>query len=62
MSVHKHNKTYHNTIKRKSVNVKSSTYIDSRKEINNKDAKFKVGDVVKISKHKSLLVYCSKLV
>ena len=34
----------------KPVDVKSSTYTDSIKEINDKDPKFKVGDIVRISK------------
>ena len=38
--VDKCNNTYHNTIKIKPVDVKSSTYIDSSKEIKDKDAKF----------------------
>ena len=38
--------TYHSTIKMKPVDVKSNTYIDSSKEINNKDPKFKIGDTV----------------
>ena len=33
--------------------VKSNTYIDSSKEINNKDPKFKMGDIVRISKYKN---------
>ena len=33
----KYNYTYHSTIKVKLVDVKLSTYIDSRKRINNKD-------------------------
>ena len=33
------NRTYHNTIKMKLVNVKSRTYIDSSKQINDKDPK-----------------------
>ena len=33
----------------KPIDVKSSTHIDSNKEINDKDPKFKVGDIVKIS-------------
>ena len=32
---------YHSTIKMKPVDVKSSTYIGSSKEINNKDLKYK---------------------
>ena len=48
--VNKYSNRYHSTIKMKPVDVKSSTYIDSSKENNNKDSKFKIGDVVKISK------------
>ena len=33
--------------------VKSNTYIDSSKEINNKDPKFKIGVIVRISKYKN---------
>ena len=50
--VNKYNNTYHSTIKMKPVDVKSNTYIDSSKEINNKDPKFKIGDIVTISKQK----------
>ena len=38
----------------KPVDVKSNTYIDSSKEINNKDSKFKIGDLVRISKYKNI--------
>ena len=38
----------------KSVDVKSSTYIDSSKEINNKDPKFKIGDIVRILSYKNI--------
>ena len=38
----------------KSVDVKSSTYIASSKEINNKDTKFKTGDFVRKSKYKNI--------
>ena len=48
--VNKYNSTYHSTIKMKPVDVKSITCIDSSKEINNKDPKFKIGDIVRISK------------
>ena len=40
--VNKYNSTYYSTIKMKPVYVKSSTYIDSSKEINDKDPKFKL--------------------
>ena len=36
----------------KPVDVKSSTYFDSSKEINYKNPKFKIGDIVRISKYK----------
>ena len=52
--VNKYNNTYHSTIKMKPVDVKSNTYIDSSKEINNKDPKFKIGDFVRISKYKNI--------
>ena len=52
--VNKYNNTYHSTIKMKPVDVKSSTYIDSSKEINDKDPKFKIGDIVRISKYKNI--------
>ena len=37
----------------KSFGVKTNTYIDSSKEINDKDLKFKKGDIVRISKYKN---------
>ena len=51
--VNKYNNTYHSTIKVKPIDVKPNTYIDSRKEINNKDPEFKIGDFVRISKYRS---------
>ena len=38
----------------KPVNVKSNTYIDSSKEINVKDPKFKISDTVTILKYKNV--------
>ena len=38
----------------KSVDVKSDTYIDSSKEINEKDPKFKIGYNVRLSKYKNV--------
>ena len=53
--VNKCNNVYHNTIKMKPVDVKSNTYIDSSKEINEKDhPKYKIGDNVRISKYKNI--------
>ena len=42
--VKKYNDTCHSTIKMKPVDVKSNTYINSRKEVNDIDPKFKIGD------------------
>ena len=53
--VDKHNNTYHSTIKMKPADVKSNTYIDSSKEDNDKDPKFRIGDTVRISKYKNIL-------
>ena len=44
--VSKCNNKYHRTVKMKTVDVKSNTYINSNKEINDKDPKFKIGDIV----------------
>ena len=37
----------------KPIEVKYNTYIDSIKEVNDKDPKLKVGDHVRISKYKN---------
>ena len=52
--VNKYNKKYHNAIKMKPVDVKSNTYIDSNKEISDKDPKFKIADIARISKYKNI--------
>ena len=44
--VNKYDNAYHSTIKMKPIDVKSNTYIDSSKEINNKEPKFKIVDIV----------------
>ena len=38
----------------KPTGVKSNIYIDSSKENNNKDTKFKIGDIVRIPKYKNI--------
>ena len=53
MTVNKYNNTFHKTIKMKPVDVKSNKYINSSKDINNKNPKFKVSDTVRISKYKN---------
>ena len=52
--VNKYNNTYHRTTKMRLFDVKSSTYIDSSKEINHKDLKLKIGDIVRRSKYKNI--------
>ena len=56
--VNNYNIAYHSTIEMKSVHAKSNTYIDSNKEYNDyndKETKFKVSDIVRISKYKNIL-------
>ena len=38
----------------KPVDVKNNTYIDFKKEVNDKDSKFKVGGHIRISKYKNI--------
>ena len=57
--VNKNNNTVHRKIEIKPIDVKDNTYVDSmelhsKKEVNDKDPKFKVGDHVKISKYKNI--------
>ena len=52
--VNKYNNTYHSAIKMKPVDIKPSTYIDSSKEINDENPKFKTGDIFRISKYKNI--------
>ena len=52
--INEYNNTYHRTIKVKPVDVKDNTYIDFKKEVNDKDPKFKVGDNIRISKYKKI--------
>ena len=54
--VDEYNNTYHRTIKMKPADVKDNTYIDFEKEVNDKYPKFNVGDNVRISKHKNILL------
>ena len=52
--VNNYNNRYHSTLKTKPFDVKSSTYIDSSQEVNNKDPKFNIVYIVRISKHKNI--------
>ena len=49
-----YNNTYHRTIKTKPVDVKDNAYIDFKKDVNDNNPKFKVGDHVRISKYKNI--------
>ena len=53
-TVNEQNNTCHRTIKMKPTEVRNKTYIDSIKEVNDKDSKFKAGDHVRISKYKNI--------
>ena len=50
--VNKYNDTYRSAVWMKPVDVKPNTWIQSSKEINNKNPEFKVGDTVRLSKYK----------
>ena len=57
--VNKYNNTVHRATKMKPINVKGNTYVysmglHSKKEVNDKDSKFKVADHVRISKYKNI--------
>ena len=60
--VNKYNNRYHKTIKMKPVDVKSSKYIDSGKEINDKDPKFRIDNIVRISKYKNIFATMFQIV
>ena len=51
---YKYKNPCHRTIKMKPADVKPSTYVDASKEINIEDPKFKIGDIVGISKDKNI--------
>ena len=52
--VNEYNNTNHRIIKMKPIDVKKNTFINTGKEVNDKDHKFKVGDRVRISKYKNI--------
>ena len=52
--VNKYNNTYHSIIIMKPVDVKWNTCINSSKEINDEDPKFKIFDILRISKYKNI--------
>ena len=48
-NIDKYNNTYHNSIKMKPIDVKSNSYAKYNVDSNARDAKFKIGNNVKIS-------------
>ena len=55
-TVNKYNIKYHSTIKMQPVDAKSSTYTDFDKKNTKEGSKFKVGDNVRVSKYKNIIV------
>ena len=53
--VNKYNNAYHSTTKMKPVDIKPSACIESTKDINYQDPKFKIGDIVRILEYKNVL-------
>ena len=52
--VNEYNNTYHITLKMKPADVKNNTCIDSGRNSKYKNPKVKVGDHVRVSKHKNI--------
>ena len=52
--VDKYNNTYHNTIKMKSIHVKSNSYAECNIGSHDKDPKLKIRDHVRTSKYKNI--------
>ena len=52
--VDKYNNRVHRTIKMKTIDVTSDSYVEYNEDFNKKDPKFKVGDHVRISKYKNI--------
>ena len=52
--LNEYNNTYHRTINMKPADLKGNTYIDSNKEVTDKDPKLKFGDYVRTSKYKNI--------
>ena len=53
--VNKYNNAYQSPIKMKPVDIKPSACIESTKDINYQDPKFKIGDIVRILEYKNVL-------
>ena len=51
--VDKYNNTYHQTIKIKPIDIKSSSYTEYNVDFSGKDSKFKIKNRIRVSKYKS---------
>ena len=58
--VNEYNNTYHRTIKMKPVYVKDNAYINSSKDVDDKDPKFQFVDHVRISKYKNKNIFAKR--
>ena len=56
--VNKYNNMIHKTIKMKPIDVTGDSYVEYNEESNKKDTKFKVNDLVRISKYKNIFAKC----
>ena len=52
--VDKYNNTYHKTINKKPIDVKSNSYAKCNVDSNAKDSKFEIGDFLRITKYKNI--------
>ena len=52
--VNEYSNTHHRTMKMTPADVKDNAYIDFKKDVNDKNPKFKVGDLVIISKYENI--------
>ena len=52
--VNKYSNTYRTAIKLKPADIKSNAHVTSSKELNDKNPKFKIGDIVRISKYQNI--------
>ena len=56
--VNKYNNMIHKTIKMKPIDVTGDSYVEYNEESNKKDTKFKVNDLIRISKYKNIFAKC----
>ena len=53
--INKYNNTVNRTVKMKPIDVTSDSFAEYNEDSNEKDPKFKVGDLLRISKYKNIL-------